>query len=242
MNAKLFGPLGAVLLLAASAPMAHASLQITYSIDGGATVTCGPVANPNPAVQCPNINGPAFKITFLGATSDAPGGAALSQEESAAVDISNVDPNASHSIVINIVSTGFTQPVTPPAITLLSHIGGTVVTANAANTLSYQSCIDTTNNLNGGCPATINSGISTPVINAVGSFNDDQTGLINSLAGPYAVDEVLSITLGVGSNINFSASTTLQATPEPMSIVLLGGVVLFTSGMIRRKQKKATEV
>jgi len=240
---KLTCPLAAI-FLAALAPLAHAGLEINYSIDGGATVTCGPVAGANPSVLCPNVDGtvnPPFTITLLGASSNSPGTSVPSQEASATVDISNKTA-ATHSIVINVISTGFTTPVTPPAVELLSHIGGTVVTGSTANLLGMISCVDTTNSQTAGCPATFNAPTITPSITAVGSFQGDSNTLIASLASPYAIDEKISLTLGAGSNMNFSASTSLVQTPEPMSIVFLGSVVLLCSGLARRKRKSASQV
>jgi len=231
----------AVLFLVAMAPMAHAGLEINYSIDGGGTVTCGPIAGANPSVLCPNVVGPPLTITLLGASSNSPGTSVPSQEASATVDISNVN-GATHSIVINVISTGFTTPVTPPAIELLSHIGGTVVTGSAANLLGMISCIDTTNSQTAGCPATFNAPTITPSMTSVGSFQGDSNSLIASLGSPYAIDEKISLTLGAHSNINFSASTSLIQTPEPMSIVFLGSVVLLCSGLARRKRKSASQV
>ena len=237
---KLTGSLGA-LLLAVAAPLAHAGLEITYSINGGAPVVCGPAANPNPAALCGNVAGPTFDITFLGATSNAPGGTP-SQEESATVDLSNAT-SSTQKITINVISTGFTTPVTPPSLDLLSHIGGTVVTGAAANLLSFVSCVDATNSQTAGCPATDNAPTLTPSIVSAGSYSADSSVGIASLGSPYAIDEALAITLGAHSNVNFSASTTLVTTvPEPMSIVLLGSVALLTSGLIRRRRKGASQV
>lgn len=101
----------AVMFLAAMAPMAHAGLEIIYT--GDIAGNCGPVANPNPSVVCPNIVGPPFNVTILGASSNAPGDTP-SEETSATVTLTNTD-TVSHSIVINAISTGFTTPGAPPA-------------------------------------------------------------------------------------------------------------------------------
>jgi hypothetical protein len=151
-----------------------------------------------------------------------------------------------HTIVINIASDGFTAPVTPPDITFFSHIGGTVVIGEASNKLSYQSCIGG-NNLTTICPvgtSDLNSGISAPSIASAGSFSNDQTGLITSLTGPFSINEQLTVTLDPGAQINFAASTLLTPVPvpEPVSIALLGIVLFFTVGSIRRKRNQASQV
>jgi hypothetical protein len=45
-----------------------------------------------------------------------------------------------------------------------------------------------------------------------------------------------------GSEMNFSNNTTLTPVPEPISIALLGGVLVFTSGLIRRKANRKSAV
>jgi hypothetical protein len=232
----------AVLFLAVMAPMAHAGLEIVYSIDGGGPVTCGPVAGANPFVACANIVGPPLTINGLSADSNSPGDTPT-EEDSATVKIVNPDAVNSHTIVINVISTDFTTPVTPPAIELLSHIGGSVAVGATANLLSFISCVDTTNSQTAGCPANFNAPTITPAITATGSFQGDSNSLIGSL-GPaaYAIDEQITLTLGAKGSMNFSASTTLVQTPEPMSIVFLGSVVLVCSGLARRKRKGASQV
>jgi hypothetical protein len=44
--------------------------------------------------------------------------------------------------------------------------------------------------------------------------------------------------LGANSNLNVITSSVLTPVPEPMSVALLGGVLLLTTGAIRRKQKQ----
>jgi len=228
----------AAVFLAAMAPLAHAGLEINYLIDGVAQPTCGPVAGSNPSVVCPSISGPPLTITILGASSNSPGGTP-SEETSAVVTLTNTTA-ASHTLVINVISTGFTMPTAPPTISLLSHIGGSVAVGAAGSLLSYISCVDTGNSQTAGCPAAFNAPTISPSITAVGSFDGDSSSSIASLASPYAVDEKISLTLGANESMNFSASTTLVQTPEPMSIALLGGILLFTTGAIRRKRNQAS--
>ena len=240
---KLLGPIPA-LLVVAFAPLAQADIQISYTIDGGSTVTCGPVLGPGAIVACPNAVLP-MSLVNLGASSNSPGTAPNGNELSSTTDLNNTTA-VDHTIVINIASDGFTAPVTPPDITFFSHIGGTVVIGEASNKLSYQSCIGG-NNLTTSCPvgtSDLNSGISAPNIVPSGSFSNDQTGLITSLTGPFSINEQLTVTLDPGAQINFAASTLLTPVPvpEPVSIALLGIVLFFTVGSIRRKRNQASQV
>ncbi len=220
-------------------PVASADIQISYSIDGGAAVVCS-AADASQFVQCANVPGPPLKITALNATSNWPGTASLSQETSSTVDVEN-NTAASHTLDIFVSAQNFTLPVAPPNITLLSHIGGTVAVGAGANLLSFRSCIDAGDGIPS-CPGTIQSGTGTPSITGTGSFQDDQTAIITTLASPYAIGEEYHLTLGAGTHLNFTGSTTLTPVPEPMSIGLLGGVVLLSSSLIlRRKRSQAPQ-
>lgn len=218
------------LVLAVSA---QAAIQITYSIDGGATTTCNVASSDGPVV-CPSILGPTLGISLLEADSNSPG-ANPTFEESAVLHINNVT-GGTHSIAINVAAQDFTTPTAPPNILVNSHIGGTVVIGSAANTLSMQSCLDAGDTLNG-CPGTFQTAVGTPSITAPGSFKNDQLGTVTSIAGPYAIDELINLTLGGGAQVNFAASTTLTQVPEPTSIVLLGGALLLASGRLIRRKK-----
>jgi len=228
---KLMGVLPAAALLCVFSTLAHATIQIQYSIDGGAPVTCGPDASN--AVLCGGALSP-FLISFLGASSNSPGQPGIAEETSATVRIRNTT-SATHNISIQVGSDGFTQPTTPPGVDFLSHIGGTVVTGSALNTLSFTSCLKESASLTP-CFAPDGSVTGVPTITGVGSFSNDQTGTILSLTAPYSIGEHINLTLGAGSEINFAASTTLtQPVPEPASIALLGGVVLLAGRMIRKR-------
>ena len=239
---KLTYPLAAI-FLAAMAPLAHASLEITYTItaNGGGSaqnVVCGPDNTPtNQSVVCPNNSAGTISVTTLSAASNSPGGTP-SETESAAVQLKNTSAQ-DQTITINVVSTGFTSPTAPPTLTLLSHIGGTVQVAGADNALSFISCVNTANTLIAGCPGTFNAPTLTPSVIS-GSFDGDSSTNIAALGPNYSLDEKITLTLTAGSQTNFSASTTLVQTPEPMSIALLGGILLFTTGAIRRKRNQAS--
>jgi hypothetical protein len=218
---------------------AQAAIQITYSIDGGGVVTCTNAVSAGPVV-CPNVSGPTLNISLLSADSNSPGTAPLSLEESTTLHINNVT-GATHKIVITVASQDFTLPTAPPDILLNSHIGGTVIVGKPANALSFQSCVDATNSLNG-CPGTIQSPVGSPSVTSALSFSNDQFKTIPTLGAPYALDELITLTLGGGGQINFSASTTLTQVPEPASIALLGGALLFgASRLIRRKRNQSLQ-
>jgi len=244
MTTKTLLTLTAVVSLGAFAPVANcAAIQIQYQITGQAAVTCasssaGPVTCADNTVAEHNVG--------LGGNSDSPGGVLFADLTSADVDLINTS-STTQTIQIQLSANGFTAPLAPPTITLLSHVGGTVVAGGGANSLSFQSCIDPSNTLRSvsslgvACPAgAIASGLSTPAITAAGSYNSDKSVTIASLTGPYAIDESFIITLAAGAEINWSSSTSLLATPipgtpEPVTAVLVGSG-LIGLGILRKRR------
>jgi len=239
---KLIGPIGAFIMVVA-APMAHADLKLTYQITGDPLVDCGTALNPNPQVLCTNtpgnLPGAPLQITGLTASSTSPGDPSGAEEDSTSLHILN-NSGAIQTITISVASNGFMNPTAPPTIEFFSNIGGSVIHGSDDNKISFQSCGDLTNSLNG-CPGSAATVPVTPDIRTGGQggfWSAGDTGFVNTLAPPYSIDELIVLTLGAGAEINFSASTTLIATPEPMSVALVGGVLVLTAGVMRRKQRK----
>jgi hypothetical protein len=244
MNSKILFTTTAAVLLVALAPVANAAtIQIQYQVGSGPITTCG-FPSPGP-VTCLNVAGPPLRIIGLDANSNNPGNSSLGVLTSDDVDLIN-NSTESQQLQIQISEDGFAAPVGTSG-TLLSHIGGTVITGSIFNSLSFQSCVDPGNNLKPvgsfgvACvpPGTLASGLSAPPITAVGSFSSDKNFSFASLTGPYSIQESFVISLGAGAEINWSASTSVAAatttTPEPASAFLFLGAGLVSLGAFRRK-------
>ena len=242
---RFIAPL-AVMLLAGIAPLAQATITITYTVDALAPVPC---FNAGQSVTCADATVGNIKISNLGGSSNWTGDPSQSWTSSSTASLQNTDSATSHTIHIDVVVQGFTVPTAPPTLEFDSSVAMPAFGfSGTGNVLHFQSCVDQSNGtLAGGTSDCLGSvpGVSPYVatqltLSGPGSVKAPTEHIL--LLGPasYAIDEAFDITVGVGGKINFSAGDTLTPVPEPMSIALLGGVVLLTSRLIRRKQNQAS--
>jgi hypothetical protein len=246
---KLIAPL-AVVLLAGIAPLAQANIQIYYGLNAAPTAdlsNCPPGATDT---SC--FSGGAFTVggvvavTGLTAHSNLTGVASIALASSSNASIVNTSAS-NQTFNIEIVASGYILPKTDPALNFQSHISTTTYIAATGSTFQFQSCVDQANGPGPGltapaCPGgSITSALLTPDISStIASAKDAPVIVISSLVPGYALDEEISIFLAPGESINFAGSTTLTPVPEPMSIALLGGVLLLTSRSIRRKRNQVS--
>jgi hypothetical protein len=253
----LFGVLAAL----AIAPMAHANYEIAFQVAGGAFTPC--LNNPdstntttnasgNPltggTVAC-SASGPGgIGVNFTG-TSDSPGSPGLADEFSSVGSITN-NSGSTQTVTIWYLAQGFTQPTTGGGVTgvnyasSLSGTGVRITGAGASNGL--ESCVDmgaggtgTSFCLNPfsassdlhNVTQTYPTGLGTSVSNSVSST-------FAPLTAPYSLEQKITIVLEAGDIANFSDSQALTPVPEPVSVALLGGVLLLTGRAIQRKRKK----
>jgi len=215
---------------------ARAALDIAVStvnnppLIPGDVVASGP--NTGPVTFTGTIGG--FAITTLASSSNSPGSPAFAGLFGSTTTITNTNASTA-TLYITLGAQGFTAPVTPPSILMLSHIGGTVPVSDPSNLLTFQSYVDTANGQN--TTTGITTGPQNPGVTG-GSFNSDASTTIASLSGTYSITEYFAITLSPGSVINFSSSTTLTpAVPEPSSMAIagLGALGLIGYGIRRRR-------
>jgi hypothetical protein len=241
----LFGA-GALLLLAA-APNAHAAIAISYSINGGASVTCATDPVSSASILCASALGNpvntgigGFSVSVLSATSNSPGTPGLSQQFNSNLIISN-NSGATQTIDIFFSSQDFNQPTTPPDVKYLTNISTTVT--SGTGTAALESCLGAANGLatsfatfNSTCtsPGSIAQN-NTPINYVAGAQSNDVISQLSSLPIPFSMNQKVTITLNNGSNLNVITSAALTPVPEPASIALFGSI-LAISGFAMRKR------
>jgi hypothetical protein len=236
---KLAGLFGALLVASCAA---QAAIQISYSVNGSAPAVCGFNAVSSGPAICGAVAASPVTISVSSATSNSPGTPDLAQVFESTLFISNT---SAATLELWIAAQDFTAPVTPPEIQFSSSLSTTTTTGTG--TADLTSCVDTANGLTPPTTAFCAAGYTltnaqqtyTPPPPPGGSTSGTVSTTLFSLAAPYSLAQHITLALGAGSNINVITSASLTPVPEPMSIALLGGVVLLTSGAIRRKRKQA---
>jgi hypothetical protein len=238
------GALAIALTLSLIAPCAHADLELQYSIDGGALQTLvtgasGSTQNfcDDGSVGCGPTLGGIFAVDGQ-IKSNSPGSPTLAKLLDSTLDIENVS-GATHTIEFFAIDTGFTAPAAPPnpGVVIQSSVGGSVTTASADNALSLTSCVDAGNDQDACHSGSITVGPGTPDTTKKGSFSDDEFLTTAALGTPYSVSQEVTVTLGASSEINFADTTNLTPTPEPFSAALLGGLLVGTATILKRRKK-----
>jgi hypothetical protein len=225
------GSLVGILLLALYAPLAQASLQIGYSIDGGAPVLCATGANAGP-VTCSATVGD-LQITSIMGISNSPG---TLLDAHVLGDTLSLISTTAHTLDVWITAQDFTLPVTPPNIVLGSNLS--ITSVHGSGTVGLTSCVNTGNALapptNPFCAAGPSVANTTEGYSGTSANSDDKTLLISSLLPLYSVSQHVTIGMGANSTLNVITSTVLTPVPEASSLLLLG-VFGFVAGLFRRR-------
>jgi len=242
---KLSGFLG-LAMLAGSAQLG-AAIQISYQIGGtnpsqticalnaGATDDSGVCAN---AVGTGADSG--VSILEISASSNSPGTASLAQQFGATLQIIN-STASTVAVDIWISAPNFSLPVTGGSISGINYEGSLSTTSTTgAGSVSSENCVDQSNGLTEPFCATAAATIADDAMAYSGGSSASETNqeIFSPLSSMYSLSQMITISLGAGSNINVITSQSLTPVPEPASIALLGGAILLTSGAIRRKRKQ----
>ena len=219
--------------------LAYGAMDLTIN-----NVDCVGMVQTATSVSCAtNFTQGGLDWLLIGGGSNSPGSATSAQTESAAVHVVN-NSGVTQTVTIRITANNFLFPTAPPPLILTSGIGDSVnAFGSGSSTDEFGSCVDPSNSLTG-CLALVVASNSTETGEvstnlAAASDNASNSTLISALNSPYAISEILQLTLAPGENMNFSASTTLATTvPEPAGVVLFGTLLLGAT-IIARKRKRA---
>ena len=220
------GSLVGILLLALYAPLAQASLQISYQVGASAPVVCASGTSAGSVVCNATIGD--LVISNLTGVSNSPGSALIAKEFGAGGEISST---AAYTLQLWITAQDFTAPLAPPTLIFVSSVVETGATGTW--TIDMTSCINTANALNpSSCFASLTN--TTVTYSGIDSNQNTVTSLLSSLSGPYSLSEHITVVLGAGSDVNIATSTLLTPVPEASSILLLG--VFGVVGLLLRRR------
>jgi len=249
---KRIGLFGALAMMAI-APLAHADYQIAYQIGGGAITSCLDNAdNQNLSSMACGTTASGITLTGLTGGSNSPGVPSLADEFSSSGRLVNNNTTGTVTIHIWYSAAGFTMPVTGGSVTAINYAsnssGTSVQVVGGASTLGLESCADET--AAGGVGSNFCSApaatLTNPVLNYPnglgGSVNNSIMEVFSPLTATYSLEQEVTVVLNNGDTVNFSDSQGLTPVPEPMSIALLGGVLLVTVRTIQRRRKQQNSI
>ncbi|MGA7234196.1 MAG: hypothetical protein WBY44_00855, partial [Bryobacteraceae bacterium] len=190
-------------------------------------------------------------VEVLSANSNSPGTANISEQAGSTLFITTTTAT---TFTIWMSASDFAQPAAPPAPSLFYESSLAVTSTTGTGAVGLESCIDQSNNLTPYNPANGTNGTGfanepfcgTPadtLSNSEGyhlasSNSNTITDTVLSLGTPYSLAQKITFTLGAGSSLNVITSQSLEPVPEPVSVALLGGVLLLTGRAIQRKRKQ----
>ncbi len=205
-----------------SAPQANATVEIILSnngstvdvVDGGPGDSCA-------AANCVTYNGVVgnYSINVSTGTSDSVFPPFL--------DLNSVDKTATAgnpgTLTIETSDNGYT----PKQLGFQFDVGGT---QNVPGSVTFSAFGGTSNT-----KFDMSNPIGTPLTFTTGAYSGSTTSYFAGTS-PYSltIEAALNYTGTGKENVSFDAA--LSPVPEPASVVLLGGVLLFTASRIRRRK------
>jgi hypothetical protein len=231
----------------ALAPSAHASIAISYSLNGGAEVTCASNPVSSTPISCPGLAVGGLTILNVSATSNSPGTPSLSQQFNANLLIQNTT-GATQTLDLYFSAQDFLFPTTPPPAEYLTSLS--VTTTTGTGTATLQSCLDAApgGNVLAVSAATFTTACTggnsisqtNPLINyGPGANSNDVITSVASLGVPFSMSQRVTLVLGSASNINVITSAALTPVPEPASVMFLGTALIGVGTLLRKRVRRS---
>lgn len=216
------------MLIGGYTPQAYAAPTLSFSVDGGASVSCadGDVCDLNPT---------AGVVLFSASLGGVYGVNVSTGITKPFLDGSHMDLNSinvqslaggAHTLSIMFSETDFSLL----DVTGIGAFGGTI-SDNGSAVVASAYLDDATNALfNLGTLIGTTGPLSGP------AFSTTFTGR-GPAAAPYSLTQVLTVSTTAPGTM-FSGDFELTMVPEPASVALLGGALLFVSGVMRKKFRR----
>jgi len=222
-------PVLAFVGILATPALSRASFQLKLQSDGGPVTTVTVAPNAGPAMFSGTVG--AFSLVIAYGDSTSPGGPANGLTEVGSISITNLT-SATHTLHVSASSQGFTSPNSPPPLTVIDTVSGTLVSGTLSG--NFQGFTDASNTLFGtGFAAPLLT--ITPITGTSQSFSDNGTALtgFSPNGNTYSMSVFENLTLsGHGSLTLTGGNVQTLATPAPAGIVLgIGGIAC--GGLLR---------
>lgn len=217
-----------LLVLVAWVPAAHATLTVRITENGGPPITCTGTVT----VVCSSAPGAAYAFDIQVGTSNSPGPAQITIT-------STVHPNmAGDTLKVETSDTNFLIPVGPATLVQTLNTN-TAAVVSATGSIVGVGGFSNANTLF--CVASSTCTAVTPSI-TFNSFlvgNSSTSSVPGTFIAPFSMDEQLNFTFTSAGTALQTATLSAIQVPEPASVAMLGGALLFIAGAIRRKTKRA---
>ena len=226
-----------VLAAVALAPLAHASFELSYQVDGGVIHSCDLTIKDTFAsclatttTLAPGTTGAVFT-----ALSNSPGDVVAATQSGSLLRL-----QAPAHTVVNLwmAAQDFTMPTTPPGVDTLST-SLTIIPTRGRGTAALENCVDESNGT--APPAGVFCSAPGLVVNDSVNFSgstavvDNNSGKIASVSTPFSLSQEVTITFDTDAVIQIQTRQSLSAIAEPASVGLLGTLLVGIAAMFRKK-------
>jgi len=235
----------ALALLTVGGSRARADLALTLQEDNGTVVTVQVPLNTGPATFSGDLNTTGavaigdFTIFLSIGSSNSPGTSGSALTSAATITITN-NTSTNHTLHINASAQGFTTPNSPPPLTVMDTVSGSLVSGSVSG--DFQGFVDTSNTLFGtASPAPLLTFSASGMSQSI-AVNGHSATPFNPNGSTYSMTIKSNFTLGGHSSLTLTGGN-VQAIPTPEPSTLASGFVglglLGGLGWLRRRSRPA---